>query len=346
MSITQRVRSSLRLPRALAMAGVVGVVVVVAGGAIHSALAEVAPSDRNVWVPMVPCRLFDTRADSTVGPRAAPLGPGETYTQTVHGTNGNCTVPTDAAAISLNVTTVNATAASYLTLWPADAAQPLASNLNWIAQSPPTPNKVDVKLSADGKINLFNNGGTIDVVADVVGYYANHNHDERYFTKAEVDSAFAATDAALSTKADKPSGTASVFVAAAALIPIDPTAVPHLVYDANGYATSSTAQFTCGRAPVAFPVGATLTQLSGRQRDNDVTFTMGVQLYRDPPGSASPVLLSSTVASANPVPGDVTVVANTIALPVVAADFGYFVMVCGLTNNMRFYDATIQFTYP
>jgi len=134
-----------------------------------------------VFVPITPCRLFDTRpAPTNVGPRSNPLGQGETYTQSVTGTNGNCVIPAQATGVALNVTTVDATAASFLTVWPADAAQPLASSLNWVAGAPPTPNKVDVKLSADGRIKLFNNGGSVNILADVVGYYADHNHDDRY----------------------------------------------------------------------------------------------------------------------------------------------------------------------
>src|SRR4051794_35789346 len=61
-----------------------------------------------VFVPLAPCRLFDTRpVPANVGPRAMPLGPGETYTQAVTGTNGNCTVPSQATAVALNVTTVD-----------------------------------------------------------------------------------------------------------------------------------------------------------------------------------------------------------------------------------------------
>ena len=63
----------------------------------------------------------------------------------------------------------------------------MASNLNWVPGAPPTPNKVDVKLSADGWIDLFNLAGQVSVLADVVGYYADHNHDDRYYTKAEID---------------------------------------------------------------------------------------------------------------------------------------------------------------
>ena len=146
-----------------------------------------------VFVPVVPCRLFDTRpTPDNVGPRTSPLGATDVYTQQVTGTNGNCTIPAAATAVALNVTTTNATVASYLTLWPADAPRPLASNLNWVPGSPPTPNKVDVKLSTDGRVSLYNNAGNVDVLADIVGYYADHNHDDRYYTKAEVDAAIAA----------------------------------------------------------------------------------------------------------------------------------------------------------
>jgi len=66
---------------------------------------------------------------------------------------------------------VNPTADSFLTLWPADDPKPLASNLNWTPSSPPTPNQVTVGLSAAGAVSVYNNGGTINVIIDIVGYY-------------------------------------------------------------------------------------------------------------------------------------------------------------------------------
>ena len=164
-------------------------VVVGAGVVLPNASAAVIRGERAVFVPIVPCRLFDTRpAPDNVGPRATALGAGEVFTQQVGGTNGRCNIPTDATAISMNVTAVGGTASSFLTLYPADAAErPQASNLNWTPGSPAVPNKVDVKLSANRAINLFNLAGSVDVLADVVGYYADHNHDDRYYTKAEID---------------------------------------------------------------------------------------------------------------------------------------------------------------
>jgi hypothetical protein len=162
-------------------------------GGIAVTHAVVSSGQRAGFVPIAPCRLFDLRAATQIGPRGAPLDAGETYTQAVTGLNGDCDIPADATAVAMNVTTVGGTAASFLTIWPSDVTpRPLASNLNWAPGSPPTPNKVDVKLSADGKVNLFNFAGTVSALADVVGYYAADIHDDRYYTKAEIDSQLAA----------------------------------------------------------------------------------------------------------------------------------------------------------
>ena len=129
-------------------------------------------SGASVLVSIVPCRLMDTRpAPDNVGPRATPIGANSTYMADVWGTNGNCTIPADATGVSANVTAVNGTASSFLTVFPADADRPLASNLNWITGAAPVPNKVDVKLSTTGKVAIYNLAGTVDVVVDIVGYF-------------------------------------------------------------------------------------------------------------------------------------------------------------------------------
>lgn len=126
------------------------------------------------FVAIDPCRLFDTRSNPTynIGPRNTPLGATETYDQRVWGDNGECWIPQDAVAVAMNVTIVNPTSSSYLTLFPPDASRPNASNLNWQAGQAPTPNKVDVRIADDGWVSIYNNSGTVDVLADVVGYYS------------------------------------------------------------------------------------------------------------------------------------------------------------------------------
>jgi hypothetical protein len=164
----------------LAAALIVALVIVVSQ---HLASATLSSGERNVLVPLdPPCRLVDTRAGAdNVGPRDTPLGKAETYTVTARGAQGECNLPNTASGLSLNVTAVGATRDTFLTLYPDGVARPLASNLNPAAGAPPTPNAVTVDLSAAGKFAVYNHNGTVDVIVDVVGYYEDHNHDDRYF---------------------------------------------------------------------------------------------------------------------------------------------------------------------
>jgi hypothetical protein len=132
---------------------------------------------------------MDTRpAPDTVGLRATPLGPSDTHTIAVVGSSGNCTtVPVSATGVVLNVTAVGPTAASFLTVFPGGTTRPLASNLNYLPGSPPTPNAVTVDVPASGQVSFYNANGSVNVIADIVGYYEDHNHDDRYYTKAELD---------------------------------------------------------------------------------------------------------------------------------------------------------------
>ncbi|MEY2552371.1 MAG: hypothetical protein QOC57_231 [Ilumatobacteraceae bacterium] len=153
----------------------IGAAALLAAGAMttisvaQSVLAS--PTSASSFVPTAPCRLVDTRLISTVGTRAAPLGAEETATFAVSGTNGQCTMPSAATAIATNVTVINPTGDSFLTIFPSDTDRGHTSNLNWQATSPPVANQVTVGLSASGAINVYNNAGTVDVIIDISGYY-------------------------------------------------------------------------------------------------------------------------------------------------------------------------------
>ncbi|MBI5088415.1 MAG: hypothetical protein HZB15_06010, partial [Actinobacteria bacterium] len=43
------------------------------------------------------------------------------------------------------------------------------------------------RLSAGGQFSVFNLAGTVDVIIDVNGYYVDHDHDDRYYTKQQSD---------------------------------------------------------------------------------------------------------------------------------------------------------------
>ena len=110
-----------------------------------------------------PARLLDTR-----DPPAQPLGQGGVVTLKVTGVGG---VPAmGVTGVALNVTVTEPTAAGFLTVWPADVALPLASNLNFVSGLT-VPNLTVVRVPTNGLINLFNSAGSTHVIVDVVGWY-------------------------------------------------------------------------------------------------------------------------------------------------------------------------------
>lgn len=108
-------------------------------------------------------RVLDTRND--VGTTQGTLGANTTRTLSLAGT-----VPAGTTAVTLNLTATNATASSFVTVWPADQTLPTASNLNTTVFTD-VANLVTVKVSSDLKIDLYNHVGSVDLIADLAGYY-------------------------------------------------------------------------------------------------------------------------------------------------------------------------------
>lgn len=118
------------------------------------------------YFPLDPARLLDTRTGT--GGHAGQLGPRETIELNVAGVGG---VPASGAtSVVLNVTATGPSAPdSFLTLFPAGTARPLASNLNFVAGET-VPNLVVVRVQ-NGRVSIFNNLGSTDVIADVQGWF-------------------------------------------------------------------------------------------------------------------------------------------------------------------------------
>lgn len=150
--------------------------------------AITSSGERTSYTAITPCRLADFRPEFQVGPRSSPLGPNETHTIAARGAQGNCSaaqLPADAVALQLNVTALGATAPTFLSITPDGSTG--SSSLNPTPNAPPTPNAVTVRLAADGNFKVFNLQGSVAVFFDVVGFYTDHNHDDRYYTKSEID---------------------------------------------------------------------------------------------------------------------------------------------------------------
>ena len=146
-------------------AGWVHVVVDVVGWYSDS---TVTSSTGNI-TPLRPARVFDTR-DGT-GVRAGPVAAQSSITVLMAGRGGvpSMTSPAPPSAVVVNVTAADATAASYLTVYPGNHTRPTASDLNWAAGQN-VPNLVVAALAPDGTITLYNAAGSVDVVGDVVGW--------------------------------------------------------------------------------------------------------------------------------------------------------------------------------
>lgn len=117
-----------------------------------------------------PARILDTRT-ALNGYRPSPLGPGQTLDVQVTGRGG---VPaTGVAAAMLDVTVLNPTASSYLSLWPAGAppASP-TSNLNF-APGQVLTNRVLVRVGNSGRVTILNSQGRANVIVDVGGWFTD-----------------------------------------------------------------------------------------------------------------------------------------------------------------------------
>ncbi len=118
--------------------------------------------------PLMPIRVVDTRPGSQQLDAGQPLGPGATLGVLLAGADG--LPPTGVQAVVLHVTATEATGAGYLTAYPDGSPRPSTSDLNW-TPGQTVGNLVIVPVGPDGRIDLFNAAGTVDVVVDLVGWF-------------------------------------------------------------------------------------------------------------------------------------------------------------------------------
>jgi hypothetical protein len=134
------------------------------------------PATAGTYVPVVPDRILDTRNGN--GGFTTPVGPGATINVQVGGRSGSNVPATGISAVVLNVTATGPTASSFLTVYPTGGGRPSASNLNFVAGQT-VPNRVIVKTginpqtSTGGWVSIYNAAGSVNVLADVGGWFAD-----------------------------------------------------------------------------------------------------------------------------------------------------------------------------
>ena len=124
------------------------------------------------FVPLVPSRILDTR-DGTGSCTPACLGPLEAdQSRTIQITGRGGVPASGVSSVVLNVTVTEPTAAGFLTVYPSGSPRPPTSNLNFVPGQT-VPNLVKVKLGPDGKVEVYNSGGSTQVIFDVAGWYSD-----------------------------------------------------------------------------------------------------------------------------------------------------------------------------
>ena len=113
-------------------------------------------------------RLLDTRKG---------LGAAEAKVAANHGVSvaiaGQDSIPVDVSAVAVHVTVVDTTGNGWIAAEPDGAGVPSTSILNYL-KGQTISNTVIVPVATDGKIELYNGGGTtsVDLLADVAGYFS------------------------------------------------------------------------------------------------------------------------------------------------------------------------------
>jgi hypothetical protein len=120
------------------------------------------------YTPVSPDRILDTRVGTGTG-KIAPVGAKGKLTLSIPTVDG---VPAaDMSAVVMNVTVTSPTKSGNLTVYPGAGSAPTVSNLNFLAGET-VPNLVTTQVSG-GQVSFSNNsGGTVGVVVDLEGFYA------------------------------------------------------------------------------------------------------------------------------------------------------------------------------
>jgi len=128
----------------------------------------------SVYYPLNPTRVVDTRNGSGSQLSNETLGPDSQvnfYAGDEPFISGGL-LPTNAEAVVLNVTVVNPSAPSFLTVWGTGTTQPATSNLNFPA-GVTLANRVIVPLGNGGEVSILNWAGSTNVVVDLDGYFSD-----------------------------------------------------------------------------------------------------------------------------------------------------------------------------
>ena len=159
--------------------GITNVIVDVTGYFTDSTASATSGS---LFQAIPPKRICDTRpanvsglTDQCTGHTLVANQSSQTLAIQVAGMGGvpASTSTTPPTAVVMNVTITDATASSYLTVYPATSSSttpPTVSDLNW-KPGATVANLVVATMAPGGTVDIYNYSGSVDVVVDVLGYF-------------------------------------------------------------------------------------------------------------------------------------------------------------------------------
>lgn len=123
----------------------------------------------SAYFAMAAQRVLDT-TDGTGGVPVGRVGANGVLSLQLAGTHG---IPaTGVRAVVLNVTAANPSAAGFLTVYPDQTTRPDAPSVQY-PRGRTVSNLVTVPVGANGAVDFFDSAGTVDVLADLEGYYVD-----------------------------------------------------------------------------------------------------------------------------------------------------------------------------
>jgi hypothetical protein len=146
-------------------------VVFLAAGALLAVLGrEALAGGPYEYYAVTPCRVVDTRQ-----PPASPISTSAFRSFTI---KGFCGIPSDAAAVTFNLTVVGPTQSGFLNIWPSNVSPPNVSTINFVASEPALANGAIVPLAVsppEVTVAYGLSGGsgsaTLNLILDVTGYF-------------------------------------------------------------------------------------------------------------------------------------------------------------------------------
>lgn len=152
---------------AVVMAMGVGLVVEPVATAEARPVSHTESAIPGTYVALSPTRIADTRTGSGYPEAGMTLGAGWIINVAISGGN----VPSsNVSSVVVNVTAVDPTAATFLTVYPEGMTLPVVANLN-VNSGETLANLVTVQLGTEGGVSIYNHSGRTDVVVDLEGYY-------------------------------------------------------------------------------------------------------------------------------------------------------------------------------